>query len=190
MQWDAIKLKMQDRKEKWANEWRECAFGYTKGVKRVLEKRQNGEIYGFTLKPPFSKEELEKIITDNELESLPDSLHHYLITISREIFCYCYPHVFNGLVDTHKSSNIPVDTDYICTDDLYREDFEYEPDYYPNEKNGEYIVPFATIGEGGCSYSHKIILYGNQAGSVWSSYDGYISKKNKTFEEYLCEKFL
>lgn len=67
-QWKQIKQKMKYKKEKRA------------------KQEQRGKDYGFTLKEPYTKEELEPY-----KNNIPEPLYEYLINVSREMFCNYYP---------------------------------------------------------------------------------------------------
>lgn len=107
-QWNEIKEKAKEKKEKWAKEWCEYGWKYVNSVYTVTRKAQNGKSYGFILKSPYSQEEIDQIIKKNKLESLPPELWYYLTTISREIFCDSYPCEFDGNLNyTNSPSDIP-----------------------------------------------------------------------------------
>jgi hypothetical protein len=94
-----------------------------------------------------------------------------------------YPFVFDGdIIWTTKPSNVPLDATEIYTKDLFFDDSDEEVE---KEENGTIMIPFAQIGEDGCEYCDRIILYGNQAGTVWACDQSSCRKKYESFEEYI-----
>lgn len=184
-QWDEIREKVKERKEKWANEGKYYSFTFFKdGTKEKSKFKKNGENYGFKLKPTYTREEILGMCEKNKI-TLPESLEYYLTNISREIFCNSYPHTFTGYVYTNQPSNIPLSITHFSEDDMYDSDFEETYKDIKDVKNGEYVIPFAQIGEGGCAFSDQIILKGNQFGTIWHSNSDSFLKTYDSFQEYL-----
>jgi hypothetical protein len=83
-----------------------------------------------------------------------------LLRVSRELYTYNYPVVFDLTETTIGTCGIPDKIDWF-------DGYGVVKDAFRRVEDG-----MATIGEGGCAFSTLIVLKGNRRGTMWNS-DGY-----------------
>ena len=84
---------------------------YSKRLDSYTPQRPRGETYGYTLKDPYTLEEIQKYEMAIH-ERLPEELRDYLLLVSRELKTYSYPMEFE--LDTDIGTcKIPISTTYL-----------------------------------------------------------------------------
>ena len=139
-----VRKMLADEKVKYANVM-DC---YTPAKPR-------GETYGYLLKEPYTIEE----ITDFEKaigERLPEDLRDYLLYVSRELKTYAYPYTFE-LHPAVQTFVIPDGKTLVMFDEMYD---------LTTSANAD-TVGMLQIGEGGCAFSHWIVVKGKHKGTIW-----------------------
>jgi hypothetical protein len=144
--------------------------------------------YGYELPLPYTEAEIVEFERKNDL-TLPADFREYLLKVSREVYCYSYPKRVGLWVDKSESLVGP-DIDYVNEETM--SDSELEIPGVTMDDNDESTYKsvsggMMTIGEGGCTYSHMIMVKGSQIGTVWYN-DGngpLVMREYKTFTDYL-----
>ncbi len=147
-------------------------FANTKQPSYYQNCRNWGEIYGYTLKPPYTLKEIEEYEKKYDV-ILPHILREYLFCISREN-TKGYPCII--------SLNEP--------DDIYLDDSGYNEYYYDYEVDKSKFIKnlFIEIYDGGCTYQSYICIKGPWYGKIACNMQGgdYICIDNdETLEEML-----
>lgn len=138
-----------------------------------------GDTYGFDLSDPYTLDEIEKYETYYKIK-LDQNFKIYLTQISKELFVYAYPLIFDISVpsepyepyDPSKSSEVSNKTDN--NDDDSEED--------------EYLC--RTIGIGGCAFTHRIYLNGAKSGTIWYDDSDSMMHIHDNFKEYITEELI
>ena len=141
---------------------------YANTLDYCTPQRLNGEIYGYTLKDPYTIEEIEKYEKDID-ERLPEDLREYLLYVSRELKTYAYPYEFKLYTDIGKCI-LPLDETYFSNDEIYELTNIAENNTWQDRESTNYSDDTAgmlKIGEGGCSFSYWIVIKGNHKGTIW-----------------------
>jgi hypothetical protein len=125
--------------------------------------KPRGETYRYTLKDPYRESEIEEYEAAAG-ERLPDELRDYLLRVSRELYTYSYPVVFDLTNTDVGTCGIPDGQDWF---DGYGDQEGCDDDDFRRVEDG-----MAEIGCGGCAFSDLIVLKGNRRGTMWHS-DGY-----------------
>lgn len=189
---DKLKSFYNNKKKVFANSINYTKYSWTKGPdgKTVTERSGEpyGERYGYTLKEPYSLEKVEEFEKFHNI-ILDSDLKDYLTKISREIYVYSYPEVFCLTLTDIGTCQIPEDTTFIescienhnenCSKDCD------EDDCWLSMTDG-----MIDIGEGGCSFSHAIVLKGNHQGTTWYCDGDYVNKNGNSFREYIFKNVL
>jgi hypothetical protein len=161
MDWVQLKKILIEIKEKWAKT--ECYYS---------GRKYWGDCEGYTLKPPYTLEEIEQY-EEKIKDKLPESFRKYLLEISREFFFENHPIVgklyFNdSIYGNDDPADDPDDNDEFTENKLYNEHQIY-------------------IGTNGCEHTIIIILSGKFKGTVWEL-DQNSCYNYKSFEEYIKSK--
>lgn len=156
------------------------------------KKYGDNKEYGFHLKPPFTKEELDACLLEKNI-NIPVSFYRYLTEVSRELVFGAYPveiylSVFPTREEKEKITLNDIDSIY---SDFYNSWVEIEENTC--DENKPYLDDIRNvmidISHSGCSGWTVIYLgSGNLYGSVWyydGSDDDYFVKRYKTFDDYL-----
>lgn len=146
-----------------------------------------GEKYGFFLSNPYSEKEIinfEKKLSKESGEEiiLPNNLRDHLLNVSREIFIYSYPIMFD--LDVRKNTKLI----YELKHDNYVYDYDkgiwFECNFLQKllRKKGETRPPddyhnyMFYVGEGGCEFEKYMTLNGD----VYDTSSGNFSKTDST----------
>lgn len=179
------------KKEKIAKQIKYTKYSYSIGPDgtKLLEKsgEEEGKRYGYTLKDPYTSEEVEEF-EKNQSIKLDSDLKDYLIKVSREIYVYAYPEIVYLSKNDIGTCQIPEDKTF------YNQVIEnHKSDCIEDCDNDECYIDSTDgmlyIGEGGCSFSHQMVVKGNHLGSVWYCDGDDVSLKTKTFREYIFKEF-
>ena len=170
--WENYRLYIQQRKYKWAN-----------SESYYSNKKKWGEIYGYTIPNPYTKEEVDNVCREKGI-TLPNDLINYLTKVSSEFFITGYPEKFClshlRSKEVFDKINIPITKLYFTDDDFYySEDSEDVDDANANENRekvdttnkfevSEFSYCMYSISEDGCAFSNNIYLgAGEMNGSIW-----------------------
>lgn len=123
------------------------------------------DTYGFDLCEPYTLDEIERFELHYKIQ-LDPILKIYLTQISKEIFVYAYPHIFdlfivNSIDESSKSGESSE------SDDLS-----------------------VIIGIGGCSFTDVIYLNGAKAGTIWYDDGDSMMQIHSNFKEYITKDLI
>jgi hypothetical protein len=148
---------------------------------RLQHKKQemgDNTRYGFDLKPPYSKEEIESHYDPAHIQ-VPDDLIWYLTNISREILAGSYPTVFSldclsALKrisrEDYERLRIPDNLNYICYGEWGVDTSTANSDNDNDRKWGSRApgIFMARVADDGCAFFDAIYLGGGaHHGTIW-----------------------
>jgi hypothetical protein len=198
--WENYRLYIQQRKYKWANT--ESYYS---------NKKKWGEIYGYTILNPYTKEEVDYVCRKKGI-TLPNDLINYLTTVSSQFFITGYPEKFClshlRSKEVFDKINIPITKLYFTDDDFYyKEDVDdvnandnanandnenrEKVDITNKFEVSEFFDCMYSISEGGCAFSDNIYLgAGERNGSIWNyGDDNQWSLTASSLTDYIINNF-
>jgi len=194
-----LKTFYKNKKEKFAKQINYTKYSYLvdENGKIFNKKREGnpyGEYYGYELREPYSLNEVEKF---EEIQGIKLDIYfkEYLTKISREMFTYAYPEVICLPNRKIKDCTIP-EGEKFCEQVLEHHVIDCNNNNCDNDdcdnddcdNDDCWIIhtdSMLYIAEGGCSFSHQMIVKGNNLGTIWHCDGDYINKIADSFKEYI-----
>lgn len=131
-----------------------------------------GQLYGYTLLPPFAESEVAQFESEHGF-CLPPFFRDYLTCVSRETLVW--HHAFPIVLHLRGACCIPDGETYVHDDG-------------PDDEDCTLTDGMMRIGDEGCESETYLVVKGNRVGSLWSLGSGGDSlhlNTGSTFERYV-----